>query len=487
MKAGKISSRNAGNGRDSFKPYADAVRKPSGSDASLPMLDLPGSANDDEIAVPEHLFQTWLEVIQVYVERIYGAKMSQGITTDQENYDFAFPAVPARPVRVLPEDADDEESVKDAAYECDINKTVYMDNLKRYNDKNERIAEEASQIHGTILLQCTLRVKERLRKTQAGTDAERGNDPRELILALQACLCTNNREDLTEKLDAARHALRAMYHKRGESLMTMKKRLDGARSTLTKAVQSLAEQVCDAKVNPDLFDDDEAALALKAESRQQIYDDLLMEHVPSLATLTREILGTLDPKLHGGYREQVKRKQKDMPETLEDLVLQATEYGTGPAVSMVLNDTPGRAPQRTAALWTTQDQGGLGNNPRCSLCGGNGHTPQDCPYRAGGSKDRGRGGGGRGGQGGNGGRQGGQGGRGGDQGGRGRGRGRGGDHGGSGRGGQGGGNPSGDGLNSKERRAVEREKMVTQAVDGLSKGTIARPKSEGAGEQKSSK
>jgi hypothetical protein len=106
--------------------------------------------------------------------------------------------------------------------------------------------------------------------------AKDGHDPRELIRGLQASLCTINRNDPLEKVGAVRWKLAAIYHLPNESLMSLKKRLQGAVTALEQAVEILAINRVHEKVEPDEDEDDQDVLASNAAQRASIRHDLVL-------------------------------------------------------------------------------------------------------------------------------------------------------------------------------------------------------------------
>jgi hypothetical protein len=128
----------------------------------------------------------------------------------------------------------------------------------------------------------------------------------------------------------------------------------------------------------DLFDevgDTPAQLTVKLVARDKLREDNIMKNTPAEDTLTREILGTLNHKLFGTFREACKRKTHVMPQSIDDLVEMATDYGFGPSTGMTLVDTPGREPRKASAAVHVALY-----EKSCYNCGAKDHYRPKCPH-----------------------------------------------------------------------------------------------------------
>jgi hypothetical protein len=72
--------------------------------------------------------------------------------------------------------------------------------------------------------------------------------------------------------------------------------------------------------------DSDIVLDQKIIDRRRIRDELNMQNILPMATLTREIVGTLSQKQWGAYREAIKRKSQAKPETLDEMVEKAAAW-----------------------------------------------------------------------------------------------------------------------------------------------------------------
>jgi hypothetical protein len=372
---------------ESNSSYARAAR--TSDIEKMPWLSIASNLNDNVIAISAPDFDDWVKEWKTRITKEQGGDFANGISIS-ETEDYIMPIRPPRPEVVIPDDLNDAGSVAEAKFENELNSKEYFMKIGRNADRAQLMEDAKTKVHATILLNCSETVKTRLKKTPPGVEAEKGRCPKALITALQVALCTNNRNDPLEKVDAARHALAAMYHCAGEPLMTLKKKVLASLRAVVSAVTYLHAEQCNLMgLDPDP-DDDPDEVDRKEVARNQIGLNLHTQYVPTEEVLTRELLSTLDRNIWGGYRESVKRQQSPTPTTMNELVESAAQYGPGPATGNILVDTPGRGaakertrewPSRNTSVRVAVDNEYVSEWKEmrtCHACGKQGHISNAC-------------------------------------------------------------------------------------------------------------
>jgi hypothetical protein len=192
----------------------------------------------------------------------------------------------------VPTFADNQDDIDETKYQNDINVKVFLSELARFNKKMLKIADDATKIHGVILLQCSTALKIRLRRSTEGAAAESGNCPRELIRCLQVALCTNNHNDPLETMEMAKALLAQMHHAGPhEVLGGMKKRVVAQMRTLTAVVDIFTVSEIDRLALFELAADTAAQAAAKLVQRDTLRVNHVMKHIIA-RPLTAELLST---------------------------------------------------------------------------------------------------------------------------------------------------------------------------------------------------